>query len=140
MMTIVWQRFVPLQGKYLNKATRRSILGSVFTNYNKEFWDKELRDRAERDNKEPKELEDLSKMMEDLDNIQSKRRTNRDWNSLLLTDPKKQPNGRNNPLPRDELANIENKILEKKIADKKKEELRKKNIAVSFVRKIEYIM
>lgn len=78
--------------------------------------------------------------MEDLDNIQSKRRTNRDWNSLLLTDPKKQPNGRNNPLPRDELANIENKILEKKIADKKKEELRKKNIAVSFVRKIEYIM
>ena len=31
---------------------------------------------------------------------------------------------------RDEMANIENRILEKKIADKKKEELRKKNIAV----------
>ena len=55
MMTIVWQRFVPLQGKYLNKATRRSILGSVFTNYNKEFWDKELRDRAERDKIESRE-------------------------------------------------------------------------------------
>lgn len=36
-----------------------------------------------------------------------------------------------NPSLRDELANIENRILEKKIADKKKEELRKKNIAVS---------
>ena len=32
---------------------------------------------------------------------------------------------------RDELANIENRIFEKKLADKKKEELRKKNIAVS---------
>ena len=42
---------------------------------------------------------------------------------MLLTDPKKQPNCRNNPLPSDELANIENKILEKKIAEKKKEEL-----------------
>ena len=31
---------------------------------------------------------------------------------------------------RDEMANIENRILEKKIADKKKEELRQKNIAV----------
>ena len=59
---------------------------------------------------------------------------------FALTDPNKQPNAHNNPLPRDELANIENKILEKKIADKKKEELRKKNIAVSFVRKIEYII
>ena len=35
--------------------------------------------------------------------------------------------------PRDELANIENRILEKKIAEKKKEELRKKNIAVRSV-------
>ena len=34
---------------------------------------------------------------------------------------------------RDELANIENRILEKKIAEKKKEELRKKNIAVRSV-------
>ena len=34
-------------------------------------------------------------------------------------------------MSRDELANIENRILEKKIADKKKEELRQKNIAVS---------
>ena len=33
-------------------------------------------------------------------------------------------------LSRDELANIENKILQKKIAEKRKEELRKKNIAV----------
>ena len=33
---------------------------------------------------------------------------------------------------RDEMANIENRILEKKIADKKKEELRQKNIAVMF--------
>ena len=32
---------------------------------------------------------------------------------------------------RDEMANIENRILEKKIADKKKEELRQKNIAVN---------
>ena len=31
---------------------------------------------------------------------------------------------------RDEMANIENRILEKKIAEKKKEELRQKNIAV----------
>ena len=33
---------------------------------------------------------------------------------------------------RDEMANIENRILEKKIAEKKKEELRQKNIAVIF--------
>ena len=37
---------------------------------------------------------------------------------------------------RDELANIENRILEKKIAEKKKEELRKKNIAVRSVNRI----
>ena len=30
------------------------------------------------------------------------------------------------------MANIENRILEKKIADKKKEELRQKNIAVNY--------
>ena len=38
-------------------------------------------------------------------------------------------------LSRDELANIENKILQKKIAEKRKEELRKKNIAVRLERK-----
>ena len=37
---------------------------------------------------------------------------------------------------RDELANIENRILEKKIAEKKKEELRKKNIAVRSVNRL----
>ena len=44
-----------------------------------------------------------------------------------------------NFLNRDELANIENKILEKKIADKKKEELRKKNIAVSIMTLFVYL-
>ena len=41
---------------------------------------------------------------------------------------------------RDELANIENRILEKKIAEKKKEELRKKNIAVRSVNKFDNVL
>ena len=70
-----------------------------------------------------------------IERISIKQQTTEIGTPWALDGAKKQPDAHKNPPPRDELANIENKILEKKIADKKKEELRKKNIAVSFITK-----